>query len=122
MHSDEIAVNNTTTGRSVIISADGVYGTFPTNSGGSSLSVPIGGIVGVYAVGEGPVGTLSVGGTLTVSANSIKTCRWDCLNGKWVDDLWYIPAGTYKDITGFYDNSSPGTPGVGGLVLLIRTA
>lgn len=122
MHSNEIAVNNTTTGRSVIISADGVYGTFPTSSGGSSLSVPIGGIVGVYAVGEGPVGTRYVGETLTVSANSIQTCRWDCLNGKWIADSLYIPAGTYKTITGFYDNSSPGTPGVGGLVLLIRTA
>lgn len=123
MHSNEIAVNNTTTGRSVNISPDGISGIAPTNTNGTTLNVPVGGIIGVYAIGEGPIGTRAVGETLTVSSNSLRTCRWDCLNGNWIADTnFYVPAGTYKTITGFYDNTPVGSQGIGGLVLLIRTA
>lgn len=92
----------------------GVKGLEPDSTGGS-LVVPIGGIVGVLGKDGGYVNTIAAGGSATFSANQVKTCKWNSGTNSW-EEGEYIPAGTYKALTGFVYSSG----GSSGPVFFIR--
>lgn len=112
-------IGKTATFNNVVINGTiSAAGLAPSLSG-STISIPIGGIVGIYAVGNGDMGTITVGQSKTISANQFKPCRWDVDNGVWAEDLYYVPAGTYRALTAFLNSINAGTAGP---VFFIRVA
>ena len=93
---------------------------FLGGASGSTLFVPLGGIIGVCPSGvSGWAQDVPAGTEVTITAGLMPAAAWDCANARWdaCPSGRTIPAGKYRLVTG-WDYSSSGS--TYGLVLLCR--